>query len=244
MRCSQTYRGTAGWTALAAVAASAVVALPAGQGLAEGSRSFPGGATTWRPLHAELPAQLTSHRDLRYEGVVGQTDWHTCGPATVSTLLTYYLLIEAGESACLEIATRAAAQRGRALGDPLTALDLAHTLEALGVHAQGYRVTIDSLVDYFRRGGPPVIAHVTRPQDHFLLIAGLVRGHFVLDDPSWGTRIEPCSSLERQRGFSGVVLVPLLEGGLAAAAHRRQAAVRDYASLRLARLHRLREELP
>jgi predicted double-glycine peptidase len=40
-------------------------------------------------LGLALAQQPTPHRDLRYQGVVGQTDWFTCGPAAVVTLLRY-----------------------------------------------------------------------------------------------------------------------------------------------------------
>jgi hypothetical protein len=33
-------------------------------------------------------------RSLRYEGVVGQSDWFTCGPAAVATLLRHYYGME------------------------------------------------------------------------------------------------------------------------------------------------------
>jgi len=41
-------------------------------------------------------------------------------------------------------------------------------------------VNLEELADYFRRGGLPVIGHVTKPQLHFLVIAGMV------DPPSGG----------------------------------------------------------
>ena len=34
--------------------------------------------------------RITPYRTLRYEGVVGQTTYYTCGAAAVATLLTHY----------------------------------------------------------------------------------------------------------------------------------------------------------
>jgi len=45
-----------------------------------------------------------SYRELRYDGVVGQTDWYTCGPAAVATLLTYYYGIPTTEAEALKLA--------------------------------------------------------------------------------------------------------------------------------------------
>ncbi|MEO1430329.1 MAG: hypothetical protein AAFV71_14945 [Cyanobacteria bacterium J06633_8] len=30
------------------------------------------------------------YRTLRYQKVIGQTEWYTCGPAAIATLLIYY----------------------------------------------------------------------------------------------------------------------------------------------------------
>jgi len=54
-------------------------------------------------LFVELLFQLLSYRDLRYEWVVGQTDWYTCGPVAVATLLTFFGIPTTEEEA-LELA--------------------------------------------------------------------------------------------------------------------------------------------
>ncbi|MBC7093157.1 hypothetical protein H5T53_04010 [Candidatus Bipolaricaulota bacterium] len=37
-------------------------------------------------LLAELMIESVPYRDLRYEEVVGQAEWYTCGPAAVATV--------------------------------------------------------------------------------------------------------------------------------------------------------------
>lgn len=192
---------------------------------------------------AALADLVTPYRTLRYAGVVGQTDDYTCGPAAVATLLSEYFRIDATEQAVLERVERFMAERGQALGGPISALDLVQTMAVLGLPTRGYRVTADALVDYFRRGGPPVIAHVTRPQRHFVVIVGSVGTNLVLADPSWGRRIEPRAALEEERGFSGVVLVPLTTATQAEEAHRHQARALGEAAAQLAHLRALRETL-
>ncbi len=203
----------------------------------------PGGPSSHAFRVAALADQASSYRTLRYEGVVGQTHDYTCGPAAVATLLSEYFAIEATEGCALERAEATMTERGRTPGEPISALDLVQAMEDLGLASRGYRVTVDALVDYFARGGPPVIAHVTQPQQHFVVIVGSVDDHLLLADPSWGARIEPHRVLEEQRGFSGVVLVPLPTASQAEEARRHQARALELAAERLARLAALREAL-
>ncbi|MFO8033657.1 MAG: cysteine peptidase family C39 domain-containing protein [Candidatus Bipolaricaulota bacterium] len=187
---------------------------------------------------------VASHRELRHEPVVVQTTAASCGPAAVATLLSAFFELATDEREAFQTVKEIVSKRGGSLDDPVTALDLALALEAYGMPARGYRVTVESIQDYFSRGGLTVIAHVTRPQNHFLLAVGTIGNHIILADPSWGRRLEPLAAFEGQRGFSGVVLVPVPEGPLRAKARSQQTAVLREASGRLARLRRLREALP
>ena len=88
-------------------------------------------------------------------------------------------------------------------------------MEKRGYRVKAYRVNLEQLADYFRRGGLPVVGHVTRPQPHFLVIAGIVdppQGgppQVLLADPSWGRRIVPLEALVTEKGFSGVILLAI-----------------------------------
>src|SRR5690606_42021064 len=75
-------------------------------------------------------AAVTPYRDLRYEGVIAQTDWYTCGPAAAATLLRYYFGLDVDESDVLEAAAAAAAA-GRLDGSP------GRVVLALGVRRGG-----------------------------------------------------------------------------------------------------------
>ncbi|MBC7220028.1 peptidase C39, partial [Candidatus Bipolaricaulota bacterium] len=91
-------------------------------------------------LLVELLFQPLPYRDLRYEWVVGQADWYTCGPAAVATLLTHYYGIATTEAEALELAEGFMVAAGREPGQALTALALRQTLEAKGIPTKGYRV--------------------------------------------------------------------------------------------------------
>ena len=191
-------------------------------------------------------ASAVSYREFRYEGVIGQTDWYTCGPAAVATLLTYYYDIPTTEVEALELAE--GFMRGMGLepgpGRGINALALKQTLEAKGIPTKGFRVKPEDLRDYFARGGLPVIAHLTRPRKHFVVAVGMVGDQIVLADPSWGRSIIPFSTLVEERGYSEVVLVPIPPPELIPRVRSNQQATLSWAQGRLSALTRLREELP
>ncbi|AEB12647.1 C39 family peptidase [Marinithermus hydrothermalis] len=160
-------------------------------------------------------AAPTPYCALRYTHVVGQTDWYTCGAAAVATLLTYYYADPATEREVLEIAFKETQAAGKDPLKGLTALALKRALEQRGYAVKAYRVNLEQLVAYFEAGGLPLIAHVTQPQRHFLVIAGLLRDprtrrpHLLLADPSWGRRVLEVEDLLHDKGFSGVVLLAI-----------------------------------
>jgi len=192
-----------------------------------------------------------SYRPLRYTYVVGQTDWYTCGAAAVATLLTYYYDDPATEAEILEVAIKETEASGKDPLGGLTALSLKRALENRGYQVKAYRVNLEQLADYFRRGGLPVVGHVTKPQLHFLVITGIVDPphggptQVLLADPSWGRRILPLEALVTEKGFSGVILlaVPKNKEQLQKA-KARQAEELSWARSELLRLFRLRARLP
>ena len=186
------------------------------------------------------------YRELRYEGVTGQTDWYTCGPAAVATLLTYYYDIPTTEAEALELAEGFMREMGLEPGPErgVNALALKKTLEAKGVPTKGYRVKPEDLRNYFARGGLPVIVHLTAPRKHFVVAVGMVGDQIVLADPSWDRSIIPFSAFVEERGYSGVVLVPIPPPELVPRVRLNQGATLSWAQGRLSALIRLREGLP
>lgn len=148
-------------------------------------------------------------RDARYDGVVQQTDWSTCGPAAVATLLSYYYGLAVGEDDALRVSLAVTEALGLHPTGGISALALVRTMDAFGVETVGYQLTVEAVADYFRRGGLPVILHVTRPQDHYVVAVGMVGDYALIADPSWGRRIEQWTQFASDKNFSGVTLVPL-----------------------------------
>lgn len=163
-------------------------------------------------------------RDLRYRAVVEQSDWFTCGPAAAATLLSRYFGLNVSEARVVELAVAFMnLDPGRA-GPPsgITLKALSQAMEVLGVPSSGYRVSLEALAGYFRRGGLPVILHVSRPRPHFVVGVGYVAGQMVADDPWWGREVVPLAEWAQARGYEGITLVPRAPADLARLASRRQ----------------------
>lgn len=191
-----------------------------------------------------LAVPITPYRTLRYQGVIGQTNYYTCGPAAVATLLTYYYGQPTAESEILELSEKAMEGSGKSPEEKgVTALALRQALADKGIQARGMRLTLASLADYFRKGGLPVVLHVTKPQMHYVLAVGLVGEWVILADPSWGRRVQPLGALVNEQGFSGVTLVPLPPENLIPTAKEQQSETLRWAEFRLARLNSLRRKL-
>jgi len=202
-------------------------------------------------LHVIVIAEGAAYRPLRYTHVTGQADWYTCGAAAVSTLLTYYYDDPATEQDVLEVAFAETQASGKDPLEGLTALSLKRALQQRGYTVKAHRVNLEQLADYFRRGGLPVVAHVTKPQLHFLVISGIVpdprtqRPQVLLADPSWGRRIVPLEELVTFKGFSGVILlaVPKTKEQLAVVKTKQKQEL-SWAGAELSRLWSLRQNMP
>lgn len=186
-------------------------------------------------------SKVQSYRSLRYVGVVGQTTWYTCGPAAVATLLSEYYNMAADEAEMLALAWEAMERVGADLDAGITMLALKDALLAKGIGSQGYRVTLDQLVDYFARGGLPVIMHVTRPQPHYVVGVGVVNGVLVIADPAFGSYMLTPNEFGADKGFEGNILVTLPDPSAASVVRANQIAALERANQRAWQLTQLRE---
>jgi hypothetical protein len=192
---------------------------------------------------AKVPS---SYLFLRYTDVIEQSNEYTCGAAAVATLLTCFYGIPVTEQDALNLVYGSMHARGEKpeQGRGITAYDLKEALEAKGIRTEGFLVKPAALQDYFSRGGLPVIIHLTKPEKHFEVVVGMVGEQIVIADPSWGRSVMPLTLLVEQRGYDGVVLVPIPSAELAHQAAVRQGKALEWAALRLTRLSQLRESLP
>jgi len=187
-----------------------------------------------------------SYNVLRYRDVVEQTSEYACGAAAVATILTYFYGVSASETDVLELICASMRARGErpTQGQGFTAYDLKEALTASGVASKGFLVKVAALQDYFARGGLPVIIHLTKPQKHFEVAVGMLGDQIVIADPSWGRSVVPLAELVEQRGYSGVVLVPIPSSETVLQVTSRQQDVLGWATQQLASLSQLRDSLP
>lgn len=211
--------------------------------------------TMWRMLRAipafagalgllagiQVRGVSTDYREMRYEGVIGQSSDYSCGPAAVATLLTCFYGCGVSEGDILKLTEQYESAAGREPGAGISAFSLKRALADHGVPARGLLVSLDALVRHFEQQGLPLILHTTRPQKHFLVAVAIVGNWFVLADPSWGRRIVRVPDLLLEFGFDGVVLAPMPPTDKAEAAASIQAELRRWAGERLVQLDVLRE---
>lgn len=148
-------------------------------------------------------------RSIQHQYIVAQTAWWTCGAAAVATLLSVYYATPVTEGAVLADVSSYIMPTGNKQYLGLSFLALQKALARHGVNSQGYRLALENLIDYFQRGGLPVIIHLTVPQAHFVVAVGMVGNMVVLADPSFGERLLECSALSSDKGYSGYTLVPV-----------------------------------
>jgi len=178
------------------------------------------------------------YRNIRYQGVVGQTSYYTCGPAAVATLLRYYYGINTSETEILDLSHQAIKESGKnpEAGKGINAFALQKALAKKGISSKGIKSVPAKLSDYFNRGGVPLILHVTKPQLHYVLAVGMIGDWVVIADPSWGRQIIHLNDLINDKGFEGVTLIPLTPRTLLSQVKQEQNNTLDWAKNRLYRL--------
>jgi predicted double-glycine peptidase len=185
---------------------------------------------------------MASYRSLRYDGLVGQSSWFSCGPAVLATLLANYLGFSgATEELILVQALELMGLEGELEDRGVSALTLKQILQAHDLDARGYRITNEQLLQYLQDGGLPLIGHFTIPQNHYVLIVTYLDGNLVLADPSYGHRIVPAASFGARFGFEGTVLaLSSITSELVTAAREQQQLMQQWAGARQASLERNR----
>lgn len=128
--------------------------------------------------------QVMSWRDIPFRTVVRQAHDYSCGSAAVATLLTYSYGRPTSES---DVFTRMYAlgdqDRIRKVG--FSMLDMKRFLEARGLAADGYRLSLDELAALRQ----PTIALITIGRyRHFIVVKGMTADRVLIGDPALGLR--------------------------------------------------------
>ncbi|MBZ8142913.1 peptidase C39 [Rubrivivax gelatinosus] len=131
----------------------------------------------------QVPVQ--SLKERRFGAMVRQRYDYSCGAAAVSTLLSFHYRRAVDEQTVFEeMFARGDADKIRREGFSL--LDMKRYLEAHGFEANGYRASIDKLVNV----GLPAIALINESgYNHFVVIKGVQGERMLIGDPSGGIKL-------------------------------------------------------
>jgi predicted double-glycine peptidase len=176
--------------AAAVLATLAALALPAAAAAQVRFGEDPGPATV----------KVMSWRDIPFRTVVRQQYDYSCGSAALATLLTYSYGLKTSESdAFTAMYAKGDQEKIRKVG--FSMLDMKHYAETLGLHAQGYRLSLAEIA----RARTPVIALIDiGAYRHFVVVKGVAENKVLIGDPALGLKVIPAADFARM--WNGVAL--------------------------------------
>lgn len=143
---------------------------------------------------------VTSMTGKRWERVIRQQYDYSCGSAAVATLLTYHYGIPRTEAQVFE-AMYAVGNQALIRDEGFSMLDLKRYLDAHGLNADGFRMTLDQLAGI---GAPAIVLVNTGGYQHFIVIKGIRGDEVIVGDPAGGVVIVPRAFMESV--WNGIVL--------------------------------------
>jgi predicted double-glycine peptidase len=163
-----------------------LVAAFAATATAVGAIAFPAAAALPLPTTSggAFSVGVTSWRDMPFRRVVRQQFDYSCGSAALATLLRYHYGREVSEAqifkAMYDVGDQA---KIRKVGFSL--LDMKRYLASQGLPADGYRVTLDEMVQL---GVPGIALVTTGAYKHFVVVKGVAGGKVLVGDPAMGAK--------------------------------------------------------
>ena len=149
----------------------------------------------------QISVSVNSLREARFGTVVRQLHDFSCGSAAVATLLTYHYGHPVTEDAAF--ATMFAVGDQNAIQKwGFSLADMQRYMEALGYHADGFRIPLDKLEEV---GVPAIVLITTKGYSHFVVIKGIKDGDVLIGDPAAGLRAIPRPQFEAM--WQGIIFV-------------------------------------
>lgn len=183
---------------LRSVALSAIVCFLAAMVAAASAEA---GRITISPNGGYFTVSVTSLKEARFKSVIKQQYDFSCGSAAVATLLTYHYDRPTTEQEVFKsmwaVGNQEKIQR---LGFSL--LDMKKFLEARGLKADGFKVSLDKLTEV---GIPAITLIDTNGYKHFVLIKGLKDGNVLVGDPALGMNVQNREEFEAT--WNGIIFV-------------------------------------
>jgi uncharacterized protein len=137
----------------------------------------------------------------KYNTVVRQQYDFSCGSAALATLLRYHYTLAQDEAAVFTGMWQGGDQaKIRQVGFSL--LDMKRYLAAIGLSADGYKVSLDAVA---KRGLPGIALITHKGYRHFVVVKGIAGDQMLIGDPSLGLHLVPRARFEEQ--WNGVYFV-------------------------------------
>lgn len=146
-----------------------------------------------------LPIQSMDER--RYATVVRQRYDFSCGSAALSTLLRFHYGWNVGEDKVF-VGMWRDGDRDAIKRVGFSLLDMRRYLDAKGLKADGYKVSID---DVAKAGIPGIALISVRNYKHFVVVKGVTPSEVLIGDPSVGLHLMPRAEFET--AWNGVYFV-------------------------------------
>ncbi len=147
------------------------------------------GAGAWAlelpaPLGARFVVPATSMKEARFLRTAHQQYDFSCGSAAVATLLSHHYGDPVTERLVFE-RMYAAGDQQKIRREGFSLLDIKRFLEARGLHADGFELPLQKLVD----GELPAIVLLSENgYHHFVVVKGVLGARVLIGDPAGGTR--------------------------------------------------------
>ena len=156
-----------------------------------------------------IKQEIQSTQELKRKNVVIQERDYSCGTASLSTLLKYYLGKSVEETEIIKTLLRINEKRGtleeviKRRGFSL--LDLKLFAEDQGFKATGFRLDFEDLVNLHKPALVPIIPEGFK---HFVVFRGSDGERVFLADPSFGNLLESVEQFKKDwYGFTNVALI-------------------------------------
>lgn len=127
---------------------------------------------------------ITSMKEARFRNVIKQQYDFSCGSAALATLLTYHYETPTTEQEIF-VQMYEAGDQEKIRKEGFSLLDMKQYLEERGFQANGYRASLDKLIDV---GIPAIVLITTRGYRHFVVVKGVTETEVLVGDPALGMK--------------------------------------------------------
>ncbi len=144
---------------------------------------------------------VTSIKEARFRRVIKQQYDFSCGSAALATLLSYHYDRPVTEQDVF-VSMFEAGDEAKIRTEGFSLLDMKTYLEGADFKANGYRITLDKLMDV---GVPAIVLINTHGYRHFVVVKGLSDDEILVGDPALGAKIYQRTEFEPM--WNGIVFV-------------------------------------